>query len=147
MSTAKNRRPITIQADPIRDSDLLDWLDAVPEGKRQRYLKDALRRGIAAEKRDRDALQSVDDLRYGVSVIHNDLAGLASFVRQLSTRPAGINSDELQKAVTQALIGLSGATGIPIPNEEPTVESAPRLSDEEIQQKENAIRAKAKWKR
>lgn len=145
MTTAHNRKPITIQADPLRDSDLLSWLRGVPEGQRQRRLKEIMRRGIDAEQRDRDALGGVEDLRYGVEVLHNDMRGLAAILQQQT--PRGASVADIEKAVQRVVGALSLTASGATPNDEPAIEAGDRLAVDEIERRESAIKTKAKWKR
>lgn len=146
MSTAGRRKAITIQADPYKDGDLIHWHSRIPEGQKQQRLKDILRRGIASEKRDMDALNSVEDLRYGLEMVRGDIAGLAAIMqKQLPKQQAGGQSVDMQKLLATALTQL--LSGQQAQSVEPEIEAGPRLEDTEIAERERAVRNKAKWKR
>jgi hypothetical protein len=124
MSTAKKRKPITVQLTPGKDGDpkdneLIAAIEAIPTGRRNQVLKAALAIGLGAALRQPEGdarLARIDDIWAALQ----DMPGW--FERKF------------------AQLGSIG----PVEQVDPVVLPAPRLSQDEVTQRAAKL-ARAKW--
>ena len=151
MSTADRRIPITIQAVPGQDDDLIFWLRCIPKGDKQQRLKDTLRAGIEAATAHETALESVKAILARIDAIASyasaDAAdSMLAAVNASLAEVLDIVRHEVQQEAkaTRDFIGMAALT----PSAKatiPTVTAAPQLDPEEAQRRTAAIKAKAQW--
>ena len=150
MSTSFRRVPITIQAVPGQDDDLLYWLRHIPKGEKQQRLKAALRTGIEAERARQTALDGVGAILARLDAIaayaSADAADamLAAVNASLAELLDIVRHEVQQEAkATRDLISTAALA----PSAKTTVQTAatPHLDADEVERRKAAIKARAQW--
>lgn len=119
MSTAKKRKPVTVQLVPGKDDELIDAIAVIPAGRRNQVLKAALAFGLGAALR-----QPEGDAR---------LARIDDIWAALQDMPGWFERKFAQ---------LGSLT--PVESADPVVLPTPRLSEDEVTQRAAKL-ARAKW--
>ncbi|MBZ0284049.1 MAG: hypothetical protein K8L97_25135 [Anaerolineae bacterium] len=133
--TSKNRVGATIQMVYGADDDLIGWYSSLPTKERHQSLKTALRAGVglADSTPNRTAHPIGVVAPEQLEALRNELyAEWSTWTRQLVDSLPGYVQEHVERALS--------ATGV----ETPVVESAPQLTNKEVDQRVAKLK-KASW--
>ena len=140
----KPRKTITLQLREDEESDLIAWLEDIPDGQRQGVIRDALRAHMG--KVGSNARQAT---RADLAALWDAVAG--RFDALAEPQPAGVSGDAI-RGIAAALAALDSkisrlASGT-LPASEPQpdpLEATPRLSQDEVARRAERMKKSKQW--
>lgn len=102
MTTAHKRATLTAKLTPGKDDDLLDWLDALPNGVKNTTIKNTLRAGMGLAPVDYSA-DDLDALRQQLDALQQAVAAIPALVKH-----ASIDGAAERLAVVETELGRVG---------------------------------------
>lgn len=159
---ARGRKSLTAQLTPGLDDDLIEWRESLPDGKRNQTVKLLLRTAIGLPVPSHPVSEStelwaeIDRLRSALA----NIPRLIESVHQPMTADAP-TLDQMRRDVSEAFETMTGHINALVervdvlsermsggqtfaPTATSTIESAPRMTDQELAQREKKL-SRASW--